>query len=61
MSKRKFNVLIVEDDPTQGRSLNEAFTRAGYHSVLAPNGEQALAHAQRTEFHCLLVDCMLPR
>ena len=61
MNKSQFNVLIVEDDVTQGKALQEAFSRVGYKSVLCATSVQALTYAQRMEFHCLIVDCLLPK
>lgn len=61
MDKSRLNILIVEDDATQGKALYEAFTRAGYTAVLCNTSVQGLTQAQRTEFQCMLVDCMLPK
>src|SRR5665213_1864647 len=61
MNKSRINILIVEDDPTQGKALYEAFTRDGYTAILCTSSVQAITSAQRQEFHCLFVDCMLPK
>ena len=61
MNKSRFNVLVVEDDATQAKALDEALTRHGYSVVVCNTSVQALSQAQRMEFHCLVVDCMLPR
>ncbi|MGZ3723579.1 MAG: response regulator [Bdellovibrionales bacterium] len=61
MNKSRLSILIVEDDPTQGKALYEAFTRDGYTTHLCSTSVQAITQAQRQEFHCLLVDCMLPK
>ncbi len=60
MIKSRINVLIIEDDLTQGRALLEAFKRDGYSAVLVDSTVKALAVTQRTEFQCMIVDCMLP-
>jgi DNA-binding response OmpR family regulator len=61
MIKSQIHILIVEDDFTQGNALCEAFTRAGYTCVLCTTSVQALTSAQRNEYHCLIVDCLLPK
>ena len=61
MKRNRIHVLIVDDDPTQGKALEEAVKRAGYETTWCNTSAQALTTAQRQEFHCLLVDCMLPK
>jgi CheY-like chemotaxis protein len=61
MKRNRIHVLIVDDDNTQGAALLEAFTRAGYQAVWCNTSVKALTTAQRQEFHCLIVDCMLPK
>ncbi|MBX3021928.1 MAG: response regulator [Bdellovibrionales bacterium] len=61
MKKSRIHVLIVDDDTTQGQALQQAFTRAGYQVTWCNTAVKALTHAQRMEFHCLVVDCMLPK
>lgn len=61
MKRNRLHILIVDDDAAQGKSLIEAFTRAGYQATWCQSSVQALTQVQRTEFHALLVDCMLPK
>ncbi len=61
MKRNRIHILIVDDDAAQGKALVEAFTRAGYQTTWAQTSVQAITAAQRTEFHALLVDCMLPK
>lgn len=61
MNKSRYNILVVEDDPTQGKALQEALSRQGYTVVICTASVPALSQAQRMEFHCLIVDCMLPK
>lgn len=61
MKRSRIHVLIVDDDATQGSALHEAFSRAGYQAVWCNTSVKALTTAQRQEFHCLVVDCMLPK
>lgn len=61
MKKSRIHVLIVDDDATQGNALLQAFQRAGYQATWANTSVKGLTTAQRQEFHCLIVDCMLPK
>lgn len=61
MKRNRLHILIVDDDATQGKSLVEAFTRAGYQATWCQSSVQALTQVQRSEFHAMLVDCMLPK
>jgi CheY-like chemotaxis protein len=61
MNKSQINILIVEDDTTQGKALYEAVTREGYSATLCNTSVKAITQAQRYEFHCLMVDCLLPK
>ncbi len=61
MKRNRLHILIVDDDASQGKSLVEAFTRAGYQATWCQSSVQALTQVQRTEFHAMLVDCMLPK
>lgn len=61
MKRSRFHLLVVDDDPTQGKALEETFKRAGYQVTLVTTSVKALTSAQRTEFNVLFVDCMLPK
>lgn len=61
MKRNRIQVLIVDDNASQGQALLEAFTRAGYQAHWCDTSVKAVTAAQRQEFHCLIVDCMLPR
>jgi len=61
MKRNKINVLIVDDDATQGKALLEAFKRKGYSATWCNKSVSALTLAQRQEFQCLIVDCLLPK
>ncbi len=61
MDKSRINILIVEDDTTQGKALEEAFNRTGYNVIWKESSVAALTQAQHTEFHAMIVDCMLPK
>ena len=61
MKRSRIHILIVDDDVTQGKALQETFKRAGYQATLCDSSVKAITAAQRTEFHGLFVDCMLPK
>jgi CheY-like chemotaxis protein len=53
-------VLIADDDPTMREVLRHLVTDAGYEIVLATNGEEALAMAEREGPEIVLTDWMMP-
>lgn len=61
MKRDKIHILIVDDDSTQGKALQEVFQRAGYQAQWCNTSTQALTWAERQEFHCMIVDCVLPK
>ncbi len=54
------NVLIVEDDKSLARLLQQAVSEAGYVTQVEHNGSAALELAQSFEFDLILLDIMLP-
>jgi DNA-binding response OmpR family regulator len=54
------NVLIVEDDLSVARFLQQAASEAGYAAQVESDGWQALRVAQNFEFDLILLDVMLP-
>ena len=55
------NVLIVEDDESVARFLDQAVTEAGYAAQGVADGLSALETAMSQEFDLILLDVMLPR
>jgi DNA-binding response OmpR family regulator len=53
-------VLIVEDDASVARFLNQAMTEAGYTTQVSENGRVALDLALEGNFDLVLLDVMLP-
>ena len=53
-------VLIVEDDLSVARFLEQAASEAGYHVQSESDGLAALQTAQTTRFDLILLDVMLP-
>ena len=54
------NVLIVEDDPSVVRFLQQAIAEAGYAPQVESDGARALQTAQHQHFDLILLDVMLP-
>lgn len=53
-------LLIVEDEDRQGRIFQAVLNRAGYDSILANSGEEAIRLIQNyTHFDCILTDLQL--
>ncbi|HLH80409.1 MAG TPA: response regulator transcription factor [Chthonomonas sp.] len=55
------NILIVEDDKSVARFLQQALTEAGYTTQVVEDGETALRLAVSIAFDLILLDVMLPR
>ncbi|CEK20654.1 response regulator with CheY-like receiver domain and winged-helix DNA-binding domain [Chthonomonas calidirosea] len=55
------NILIVEDDKSVARFLQQALTEAGYTTQVVEDGETALHLAVSIAFDLILLDVMLPR
>jgi len=53
-------VLVVEDDRRMAAFLDRALTYAGYRTVVAADGEAALARAGEAQPDLVLLDVMLP-
>ena len=54
------NALIVEDDASVARFLNQALSEAGYATQVVGDGQRALDIAQSRDFDLILLDVMLP-
>ena len=53
-------VLVADDDPTFVESIGDFLSSSGYRTVIARNGQDALAKAQSSEVDCLLLDLSMP-
>ncbi len=53
-------ILIVEDDSRLSDVLRRGLTEEGYGVTICTNGDDALLHAQVTEFDAIVLDIMLP-
>src|SRR5436190_11647875 len=55
-----YRILIVDDDPGQ-RSLLDSFLRSqGFHTLLAPSGEQALEILRTEQVQMMISDVRMP-
>jgi DNA-binding response OmpR family regulator len=55
------SVLIIEDNPTMVRALEDNFTAKGYRVKTALDGEQGLSAALKGESDLIVLDIMLPK
>jgi signal transduction histidine kinase/DNA-binding response OmpR family regulator/HAMP domain-containing protein len=53
-------VLVVEDDPVDGRQLADALKHAGYGVEVCTSGAQAIARASEHPFDAITLDLLLP-
>lgn len=61
MLKQDIKILLVEDDESLGRSLEESFKRAGYSCRWVPSPDDALTAFKISDFSVIILDCMLPK
>lgn len=61
MQKSDIRILVIEDDPTLGRAIEEGLKRSGYKTELVTTAAQAKSTTSMLEYHGLVVDCMLPQ
>lgn len=54
-------VLVVEDELTNAILLKRILIRAGYSTVVAHNGMEALKHLDKEKFDAVLTDWMMPQ
>lgn len=58
--KTKKQILVVDDDPNLRKTLVDILRVKSYETVIAGNGAEAIAAAQRETFSLALIDLMLP-
>ncbi len=61
VKKSDIRILVVEDDESLGRALEEGFRRSGYSIRLVPSPSAAENALRLEEYHGMIIDCMLPR
>lgn len=53
------SLLIVDDDPTQRRVLEQILERLGYTVTALASGEEAVAHLRQHPQHLLIIDMIM--
>lgn len=61
MKRSEIKILLVEDDPSVGKALSEGLSRCGFSPRWAKNPEEAVSLFKISEFHAVILDCMLPK
>lgn len=56
-----YSLLITDDDAAARETLRDIFEPAGYKTLLAESGEQAIDIVRRQDVHLALMDMHLPR
>ena len=54
------NVLVVEDDPVMGKSLNKGLSEAGHHCEWVKDGKHGLEQALSQRYEAIVLDLLLP-
>ena len=55
------SLLITDDDPAFRETLQDVFEPQGYRTLLAGDGEEALAIVRAREVHLVLLDMHMPK
>jgi two-component system alkaline phosphatase synthesis response regulator PhoP len=53
-------ILVADDEPEIQKILSDFLTREGYHVILAANGSETLATAQREKPQLIILDLKMP-
>ncbi|RMH47028.1 MAG: PAS domain S-box protein [Gammaproteobacteria bacterium] len=59
-SSRRFRVLLAEDNPVNQKVAMAMLKKFGADVVVAENGHEAVAAAEKTPFDIILMDCQMP-
>lgn len=54
------NLLVIEDDPVIGKSIQKGFAESGHDCTLSTSGDQGLKLAESEPFDAIVLDLMLP-
>lgn len=58
--KEKISILVVEDEPWQGKIYQESFSKEGYTTHWVSSAEDALALCEKESFDVVILDIYLP-
>jgi two-component system cell cycle response regulator len=58
--KEKVKILVVDDDSNLRKTLSDILRIKGYETIVAANGAEAIAAAEREMFSLAMIDLMLP-
>lgn len=61
MTQTSHTILIVEDEPSLLDALKDKFTREGFRTLTARNGEEGLKMAQEKIPSLILLDIVMPK
>ncbi len=61
MKKSDIRILVVEDDESLGRAIEEGLKRSGFNPKLVASPAAAEQTLRLEECHGMVIDCMLPR
>ncbi len=56
-----YSILVTDDDPVARATFRDILEPAGYRTLLAESGEQAIDIVQRDDVHLALMDMHLPK
>jgi signal transduction histidine kinase/DNA-binding response OmpR family regulator len=59
-NRKRIQILLVEDYPTNQQVAMRHLTRQGYQVSLAVNGQQAVDQFKHRQFHLILMDIQMP-
>jgi two-component system, sensor histidine kinase RpfC len=59
-NRRRYHVLVAEDNPTNQRVIQGILERAGHHVRLVANGEEALDVLEHERFDVIVMDLNMP-
>jgi CheY-like chemotaxis protein len=60
-TRRRYSILITDDDPGVREALGEIVESSGFRPVLAEHGEKAVELVQHEQVHLALLDMHMPR
>lgn len=61
MKRSEIKILLVEDDSSQAKALQESLKRAGFEVRWCTNPDEALNSARQVDYKLAVIDCLLPR